>query len=177
MRKLIIISGFSRSGKTTAIDFLVNNDYYNASTSRVLGRFTEAVIKFLANETIDTDDKDASVEINGGCMTSRRLKIGIAEDCIAPTFSRRALMMSFYDTIVRSRQNVVYEAFSYEEYHLFLSLYREYFDSIEVIIIRRDSELIGVDGRELLLNTGYTTKSIQNNGTLDELYLALKSML
>ena len=167
MTKLIIITGFAQSGKSTSVDYLVNHKgYYNASTSRLLGQVTEQIAWFLADRVINTKDKSTSVDINGIDIEMRNLKIMVAENCIVPILGREALVAKLAKDCIK-QEKVVYECFNREEYELFRYYMR--LDSgehdITIAEVRSEREQPEVDERQLL--EGGTL--ISNNGTIAEL--------
>lgn len=178
MKKLIIVSGYAQSGKTSMVNYIKTKYGYNiASTSEVLGRFSEAIAKHVAGVYINTDDKRQSAYINKRVLSSRDLKIAIAENCIAPILSRKVLVCGFENGI-RNSDVTVYEAFNYEEYNDFLSLYAKYFSTIDIVIVRRHSEKPDVDERELLEDTSQATWHLHNHSQdLEAWYRKIDEML
>ena len=190
MKKLIILSGYARAGKTTLLEILENKHGASSiSTSVFLHTFAQNLAKEIFGFDLDTKQKKNSIELSGNLQlidtnSSLRIKtphkfsksytmrdylIAIAERVIVKSFGRGVFGYLASRAIKESNSYFnVYEAFNYEEYRATIENLPKDID-VEVWILRRDSEEKGADTRELIENTEYKTTTIFNNGSLEQL--------
>jgi hypothetical protein len=159
MSKIIFIGGYSRAGKSSTLKILKNLEIPCYSTSALLHQTYQRLIKAkLKSFKLDYEmyDGNNKAEI-------RQELITLAEDVLVPTFGREIFA---HTVILQANLDpapiVAVETVGGEEFKLGL----EVIEKTHVCWnIRRDSELKGVDLRELLEGG----VSIWNNGTLDDL--------
>lgn len=156
MNKIIFIGGYARSGKDETLKILENLGIPCYSTSSLLHKFyhnlysTELIDQFFIPDLTDKP-------------SFRNLLITLAEDVLVPTFGREI----FAHTVIRQANLdpapiVAVETVGGEEFRLGLEVIKKEWACWN---IRRDSELKGVDLRELL-DGGV---DIWNNGSLSDL--------
>jgi hypothetical protein len=172
--RIIGISGYSRSGKSSVVDYL--NKKYNykvISTSEWLTYRTLDYFKLCPSQknidafTLKNQD-DSYLDLFG--MTPRNMKIWVAEEHLVPTKGRYygivvpALKDSDIDP--KNDSNIVIEIFNKEELNLINRyLWMKFQTCVELTInIRRDSEIVGCDKRDLPGEITFT-----NNKTIEQL--------
>lgn len=163
-KQYILISGYTESGKTTAINFLKENtDGFVASTSAMLHNTVERVIDRLFDINYNSYNKhnhlsyvisDNEGASSIGKINNRTIHIELAEAFIDLMFGREALGRAAFETTLHSDADVViYECFKPEELEGFIETMYEYeHDTPEIHVLVLDSAyaLPDADGRELL---------------------------
>lgn len=149
MYNFLIVCGYANAGKTTLLKKLKNVNI--CSTSVVLDYATARVIRglFQLDAPIDTIARglqQKTVEIQG--LTSRELKISMAEEVIVPTFGRAAIVRAALEQAKVDDLNIM-ESIGGEELTLLLGFLNERRDKYKVVNLRSPDELKGVDIREL----------------------------
>lgn len=159
MSKIIFIGGWARSGKSSTLNYLKTQGIPTYSTSALLHqtyrRLIEAKLKSFKRD-FDIYDGNSKAEL-------RQELITLAEDVLVPIFGREI----FAHTIIRQANLdpapiVAVETIGGEEFRLGLEMVEKEYVCWN---IRRDSELKGVDLRELLEGG----VDIWNNGSLSDL--------
>ena len=159
MGKTIFIGGLARSGKSSTLEILKKLGIPCYSTSALLHqtyqKLIEAKLKSLKRD-FEMYDVNNKAEL-------RQELITLAEDVLVPTFGREI----FAHTVIRRANTdpapiVAVETVGGEEFRLGLEVIKKEWICWN---IRRDSELKGVDLRELLEGAA----DIWNNGSLQDL--------
>ena len=182
MKKLVILSGYARTGKTTALEVAEGLGYTVVSTSVLLHRFVNLLLTnlFGQSKSVDTSCKKSLHRLETTFnkintvmyLKSRDLLITVAEKCIVPVFGRDAFGLAAAKLVKGSDKDLfIYEAFNKEECDLFL----HFLDSlpsydIKVVTVVRDGFEGGEDKRELLDSYyGFAQNIlIRNSGTVEE---------
>ena len=164
---IYVICGYARSGKTTSIEYFKKMGFVTASSSECLHELSKSMMSVL-KITTDLTDKTGTTEINGVPMNNRNILIGIAEDVLVKHFGR-SIFANYIDKIAEDNENVVIESFNQEEYQL-CNFWKD--NEVTILHITRDSELAGVDKRDIIKRA----IKIDNNGTIEELYKKLSQV-
>lgn len=168
MKTILVIGGYSRSGKTSSLSILRNLGIPYFSTSVLLDNFIESL------------EREFGVPIPTEVEERRRHKITSAEKVLVPIFGRQIFSVKAAQAAMESEDDVVLiESIGGEEWELMakaigniayerLMNYRVYRFNV-----RSEREIPGVDIRQLLNNA----VTIQNDGTLDDLAFTWKETL
>lgn len=175
--KLIILGGYARSGKTTALDYLESKQVAAFSTSRLLhdatARFLEKATRLQLQE-LKLILLAKNQPILG--VPPRDWLIHVAESVLVPVYGREN---AFVEPVVRlalaalDQQSVVVESIGGVEFELMHELFASAGVDPICLNIRSNRELADVDYRDLLPNA----IEIENNGNFEEFYNALDSFL
>ena len=153
---VILLGGYSRSGKSTLLNDLPLDKFNPLSSSKVLHQTLLDVYKLIgiAPTYPPHQTKDLYVKIGEReYFKGRQLLIELAEEVIVKNFGRGAFALACVEKIDPKRINVI-ETFGGEEAKRLDKLIRAYhpFAQIKSINIRRTKEQPDADGRELLPN-------------------------
>jgi hypothetical protein len=164
MKKIIVMGGFSNSGKTTSLKILEKIGWQTASTSKLLHTFTQNIVRSLTGEEIDTYDRNATFK----GMTTRQLLIHMAREQFEPVFGRSAFVAGVVEQLINGDSPLnqyVVECFHAEEYELLRVALMDANLYHTCVNLRSPAENPKADNRTLLP----TANAIYNNGTLEEL--------
>jgi hypothetical protein len=153
-KKIVVIAGYARAGKTTSLGMLEQLGYEVVSTSAVLHEQTQKLYKHLSGRQLDTQDKETAFQLHStGNKTAhfsmRDLLISVAE-------STRSIDTFFYAKeaarrVAKSESSLVaLETVGGSEWQLTLSLLRGTGMDYTAYNIRSPYEYKGVDIRELI---------------------------
>lgn len=159
MSKIIFIGGYARAGKGSTLEILKKLGIPCYSTSVLLHQTYQRLIK----SKLKSFKRDFDMYDGNNKAELRQELITLAEDVLVPTFGREM----FAHTVIRQANLdpapiVAVETVGGEEFRLELEVISKEWVCWN---IRRDSELKGVDLRELWEGG----VDIWNNGNLDEL--------
>lgn len=171
--QIVGISGYSRSGKTSLLSYLTSrHDYLTLSTTQYLNT---ATLDFF-NLPRTPENYDALVSKQGeACqkiqnrlgMSVRDMKITVAESHLAPTYGRfRGIVLPTVDTFAEqckaggldlNDHRVIVEVYNHKELVMMLiALELTFGAGISTgFNIRRKSEMVGVDKRELVFDDDF----------------------
>lgn len=169
-RQVVILTGYSRSGKSSLINHLVKEHNFNKiSTSDYL---TWKTLEYFNIPQTDENfnrvmRKDPLIDSKfPGDLNSRTAKIHVAEDIIVPQLGRKdGLVIPAIDTYLdlSSERTIICEVFNLEECNAWIDALIDVLGEVAFTYAacRRDSELTSVDGRQLI------GTDIDNNGSLE----------
>lgn len=192
MKRLVVFSGFSRSGKSEYVgNILKNLGYEKVSTSDKLHEFTKSIFKALFGLEIDTYDKTSkniffSLAIKGVGIYEvcgkkfaefRDVLIAVAEEALVKVFGRFVFgytAAKLVNEAIAADKCVFFESIGGDEYTEFCKFVDpEILADALIFNVRRDTEQKGVDIRQLLDNG----VDIWNNGTYEDLETKIKEYL
>ena len=174
--KVLTLNGYSRTGKSTVVKKLVKLGWVSASTTDYL---TVATIQYYGLHINETTIKDFTDKENDGYylmrygMTTRDMKVYVAEDVLVPDYGRYSGLVKptvdmeldeLFLVKKRSEYKVLVETVTLEEYEMFKTALRQRcqdIDFLEPIYLERDGSLKGVDLRKPF------GKPIDNNGSIE----------
>jgi len=170
---VIVIGGWSNSGKTVAINYFRKLKIPCFSSSELNHQATNSVLEMF--NILVPEDKEEK----------RPYCIKVAEDVLVKTFGREVFVNRVVELIEGSEYPIVVtESIGGEEYEkLVKKLDKSSMDVVLIPInIRRESEKPGIDIRKLLPDitniNGFSIKSLEinNNGTIEDFEKSLNSI-
>lgn len=180
---IVIISGYARSGKSTAADYFRSKGWVVFSTSQLMHELARDLFRIF-NLEVDTTQKGAllhacvsqeamaSNESEGfvgtsssAVMTTRDFMSGFAEGVIKRHLTRDCLISALIPKIheVCEDRDVIIEVYNPEEYH---SLSGYWLEVDRVLSIRSHRERADADNRTLILGA----TQIWNDGDFEEFF-------
>ena len=136
--KTVVITGYARSGKTTAIKVFEENGYKPQSSSIILHNLAQSMLTILG-EQIDREDKTRKLKCG---ITYREFLIRTAENALVPNLGRNIFVGA-----MELGDNIVYELFNNEEYDV---LCKRLGKKPIVVAIRGKREQPDIDDREII---------------------------
>ena len=154
---MIIITGYSRAGKTTFLSFLEEKGYKIISTSKMVHEIATSFAQ-INGVNIDSTDKDSFVDM-GVRMPMREYLVNVAENVLVKTLTRKICSL-YIDSKIdeHAGSDIAIEIFNQEEYDgTKLSLMDK-----QIVFITRKEELKGIDLRSIIS----PDIIYENNGTI-----------
>jgi hypothetical protein len=173
MRKIIIIGGYARSGKSSSIKIIESFGIPTISTSVILDNILDSLVPYL-KDSVPRISKSENNSIYKDIR--RKKKIWLAEQIICKKLTRQSLIFGVIKKIKDTNSKIiVIESIGGEEYNLLIGqlshLSEEFL--IKNVNIRRKTEEPGIDIRELLPNA----IDIWNESTLEDLEFYLHCLI
>jgi hypothetical protein len=173
MRKIIVVGGYARSGKSTSIKIIESFGIPTTSTSVILDNILDSLVPYLKDwvpSILESENDPIYKNIR------RKKKIWLAEQIICKKLTRQSLVFGVIKKIKETNSKIiVVESIGGEEYNLLME--QLYHLSEEFLIknvnIRRKTEEPGIDIRELLPNS----VDIWNESTLEDLEFCLNCLI
>jgi len=171
---IIVICGYARAGKTTALEHFRSRGWTVLSSSEAIHLITRDLFS-LFDLALDTSDKEAVIhtcmcqergDASSNKMTTRQAMVGVAEQVLVKNLGRGAIVRGLARQAMITRGNAVIEVFNQEEYDILLEE-KVWVDWL--VAIRSSREQPFVDSRNLVSGA----IELRNDGTLDELYQKL----
>ena len=161
-KKIILIGGYARSGKSSSITILEQQGWKIISSSRMIHEFAQRLILMFTGRAIDTHDK----EITFLDMLIRDFLIKLAEDVMMPVFTRAVFTAPMAALAANSPHDLIaIETYGGVEYDFLSKYLRLEGLTWQNYNIRRQTEEPGIDLRRLLPGG----IDIENNSTFDDL--------
>ena len=154
---MIIITGYSRAGKTTFLSFLEEKGYKIISTSKMVHEIATSFAQ-INGVNIDSTDKDSFVDM-GVRMPMREYLVNVAENVLVKTLTRKICSL-YIDSKIdeHAGSDIAIEIFNQVEYDgTKLSLMDK-----QIVFITRKEELKGIDLRSIIS----PDIIYENNGTI-----------
>jgi hypothetical protein len=150
-KNILIICGFARTGKSTLVNELKEEDWSIASTSQVLDDICYRLLGILDVQDVNFEKKTGTVYSGRYEYTPREFKINVAEEVIVPVFGREAIVKASFKGCYSS--NIVCESIGGDELDLLLNYIRRNYPASPVLVLNMRSalELKGVDIRKLAI--------------------------
>jgi hypothetical protein len=145
MKKVVFVSGYQGSGKSTAMNYFRQRGFACYSTSKLIHSLSDKILNKFTKLEPSSIDKE----------TKRGINISVAEDIIKPIFGEDVFARVLVNNLVKDNyNNVCIETNGGDEFFYiskFLSLDSNfcYADSMN-INMRSQTEKAGIDLRQLL---------------------------
>jgi hypothetical protein len=148
-KNVLIICGYARTGKTSLISELSEEDWSVASSSNILTEVCEEILRVFDRPSVDFKSKTGQIVAGSYLYTPRAFKISIAEKVIVPILGREAMINASFRCCYKD--NIVCESIGGAELDMYLSYIRVNYPGAKVLVLNMRSalELKGVDIREL----------------------------
>jgi hypothetical protein len=149
MKDILILCGYSRSGKTSLLNELKEEGWSVASTSQVLDTICYRLLNLYGITGVDFENKKGDVDTGQIRYTPREFKIAVAEDIIAPLIGRESLVRASLKRC--NKDKLVCESIGGDELDILLDIIKNDHPDSRVLVLNMRSalELTGVDIRKL----------------------------
>lgn len=164
----IVITGYARVGKTTALNLCFKKLGYTPQSSSIILHNAAQAILHIMGDSVEREDKNHVLKCG---ITYRNFLINLAEKVIVPKLGGRNAFVGSMEV----GHSFVYELFNVEEYEILCSRFEKRgLAKPKVISIRGEKEQPDIDDRQII---DYDYEITNNYESIEEYVSELKEMV